>query len=441
MSVGVIDPASSEIVADIPRRVRVVADRRRRGLRLGARPEGEHADDDRSEDDGGRPADPRDPGRRDPDRARRRRGLGLGRREPGTQARRAPDRPRARRAPATRSRSTRARAARCRSCARPSSSTIGERRGVGARTRPRRGDADRPETGRRSDSPKATAPRRRSPSATGAIWLGGINGVIKLDPATGSELGNAFVSDVIDSTATSIAIGRRCHVVHGELPRASLAASRRRATRSTTRSRSATARARSRSTPTGTVWVAASDDGSVWRLDPRQGSPEPIDARRRRRARFSPRSTSCGRVPARRCATAEPFTSSLGRRSIAREGGCGEAKGRGFPCSARGGSGVGGRSRASPRPRSRARRRRAARSGSGRSSTSIPSTRRSATTRASWTDRGRDVRAAVQVPGRRRARPARASSRRSFGRSRSPETGAPTPSSCRETFRFHTGAR
>ena len=54
MSVGVIDPASRKIVADIPRRVRVVADRRRRGLRLGARPEGAHADDDRSEDDGGR---------------------------------------------------------------------------------------------------------------------------------------------------------------------------------------------------------------------------------------------------------------------------------------------------------------------------------------------------------------------------------------------------
>ena len=51
----------------------------------------------------------------------------------------------------------------------------------------------------------------------GAIWLGGINGVVKLDPATGSELGNMFVSDVIDSTATSIAIGARCHVVHGEL--------------------------------------------------------------------------------------------------------------------------------------------------------------------------------------------------------------------------------
>ena len=57
----------------------------------------------------------------------------------------------------------------------------------------------------------------------GAIWLGGINGVVKLDPATGSELGNVFVSDVIDSTATSIAIDADADVVHGELPRASLA--------------------------------------------------------------------------------------------------------------------------------------------------------------------------------------------------------------------------
>ena len=109
----------------------------------------------------------------------------------------------------------------------------------------------------------------------GAIWLGGINGVVKLDPATGSELGNVFVSDVIDSTATSIAIGAdatwftansrarlwlippKGNAVDDSFPvgdgPSSVAVD-----------------------PAGTVWVASSDDGSVWRLDPRQGSPEPI---------------------------------------------------------------------------------------------------------------------------------------------------------------------
>jgi streptogramin lyase len=41
-----------------------------------------------------------------------------------------------------------------------------------------------------------------------AIWLGGRSGVIKVDPATGSQLNSEFVSDVVDSTATSIAIGK-----------------------------------------------------------------------------------------------------------------------------------------------------------------------------------------------------------------------------------------
>ena len=41
----------------------------------------------------------------------------------------------------------------------------------------------------------------------GAVWLGGINGVSKLDPATGTELGSTFVAEVLDSQTTAIAVG------------------------------------------------------------------------------------------------------------------------------------------------------------------------------------------------------------------------------------------
>ena len=108
-----------------------------------------------------------------------------------------------------------------------------------------------------------------------AIWLGGINGVNKLDPATGSELASTSVTGVTDSTAASIAVG--------------------------TDSTWFTANARSRlfrvppegntiddsyrvgSGPNavtvdedGIVWVV-SGDGTVSRLDPRQDSVETIE--------------------------------------------------------------------------------------------------------------------------------------------------------------------
>jgi streptogramin lyase len=108
-----------------------------------------------------------------------------------------------------------------------------------------------------------------------AIWLGGINGVNKLDPATGSELASTPVTGVTDSTAASVAIGSD--------------------------STWFTANARSRlfrippegdtiddsypvgSSPNavtvdedGIVWVV-SGDGTVSRLDPRQDSVETIE--------------------------------------------------------------------------------------------------------------------------------------------------------------------
>ena len=109
----------------------------------------------------------------------------------------------------------------------------------------------------------------------GAIWLGGINGVVKLDPATGSELGNVFVSGVIDSTATSIAIGADATWFTANsrarlwlIPPKGNAVDDSFAVGDGPSSVAVD--------PAGTVWVASSDDGSVWRLDPEQGSPEPI---------------------------------------------------------------------------------------------------------------------------------------------------------------------
>ena len=109
-----------------------------------------------------------------------------------------------------------------------------------------------------------------------AIWLGGISGVHKLDPATGNELDSTIVQGVTDSTAASIAIG--------------------------TDSTWFTANARSRlfrippegntiddSYPVGSgpnavtvdgdgiVWVVSGGDGTVSRLDPRQDSAETIE--------------------------------------------------------------------------------------------------------------------------------------------------------------------
>ena len=42
---------------------------------------------------------------------------------------------------------------------------------------------------------------------TARSWLGGINGVSKLDPETGSELGHTFVDGVLDSQTTAIDVG------------------------------------------------------------------------------------------------------------------------------------------------------------------------------------------------------------------------------------------
>jgi len=109
-----------------------------------------------------------------------------------------------------------------------------------------------------------------------AIWLGGINGVNKLDPKTGTELNHTPVNGVVDSSAASIATGKnatwfvansRARLFQippagdtvddsypvGEAPGAVDVAA------------------------DGVVWTASGGDGTVTRLDPRDGSYEAIE--------------------------------------------------------------------------------------------------------------------------------------------------------------------
>ncbi len=109
-----------------------------------------------------------------------------------------------------------------------------------------------------------------------AVWLGGIAGVTKLDPITGTELESTFVTGVIDSQATSVAIGRGATWFVGS----SSARLWRIARAGNTVDDSfpvgdgpgAIAVDRDR-----VVWVACSGDGSVSRLDPTQDAPDTID--------------------------------------------------------------------------------------------------------------------------------------------------------------------
>ena len=109
----------------------------------------------------------------------------------------------------------------------------------------------------------------------GAVWLGGINGVSKLDPATGTELGSTFVAQVLDSQTTAIAVRgadvwftgssspRLWHIDSGgETVLDSFAVGA---------GPSAVAVGEE-----GIAWVASSVDESVWRVDPKAESGERI---------------------------------------------------------------------------------------------------------------------------------------------------------------------
>jgi streptogramin lyase len=111
----------------------------------------------------------------------------------------------------------------------------------------------------------------------GAVWLGGIAGVTKLDLRTGRELRTEFVAPVIESTNTSIAIGRDAVWFVGDsdarlwridpltvtsLDAVPLGAGR----------PSAVAVADDEA-----VWVAGGSAGSLWRVDPGASQPETIE--------------------------------------------------------------------------------------------------------------------------------------------------------------------
>ena len=110
----------------------------------------------------------------------------------------------------------------------------------------------------------------------GAIWLGGINGVNKIDPATGSELDSTFVTGVTDSTATSIAIGQDATWF--------TANARARLWRIPPEGNTVEDSVEVGAGPnavavdeSGTVWVVSGGDGSVARLAPGEDSPETIE--------------------------------------------------------------------------------------------------------------------------------------------------------------------
>jgi streptogramin lyase len=109
-----------------------------------------------------------------------------------------------------------------------------------------------------------------------AIWLGGINGVNKLDPTTGTELGSTPVSGVVDSSAASIAIGKEATwFVANSRPRLSQIPP----AGDTVDDSYPVGEAPGAVAvdADGVVWTASSGDGTVTRLDPRDGSSETIE--------------------------------------------------------------------------------------------------------------------------------------------------------------------
>jgi DNA-binding SARP family transcriptional activator/streptogramin lyase len=110
----------------------------------------------------------------------------------------------------------------------------------------------------------------------GAVWLGGIAGVTKLDLHDGRALGSVFVQPVLESTNTAIAVRPDAAWFVGD--------SSARVWRIDPRSVEILD-----SVPIGAsrpsavdvgddeaVWVAAGSATSIWRLDPRTDAPEPI---------------------------------------------------------------------------------------------------------------------------------------------------------------------
>jgi DNA-binding SARP family transcriptional activator/streptogramin lyase len=111
----------------------------------------------------------------------------------------------------------------------------------------------------------------------GAVWLGGIAGVTKLDLHDGRELGSVFVQPVLESTNTSIAVRPDAVWFVGD--------SSARVWHIDTRSVEILdsipiGASRPSAVAVGeddAVWVAGGSATSIWRLDPKTDAPEPIE--------------------------------------------------------------------------------------------------------------------------------------------------------------------
>jgi DNA-binding SARP family transcriptional activator/streptogramin lyase len=110
----------------------------------------------------------------------------------------------------------------------------------------------------------------------GAVWLGGITGVTKLD-LDGRELENEFVQPVLESTNTSIAIRRDAVWFVGDS-----SAHVWRIDPLSVETLDPVAVGASHPSAVdigddGAVWVADGTATSIWRLDPKTNAPEPIE--------------------------------------------------------------------------------------------------------------------------------------------------------------------
>ena len=133
-----------------------------------------------------------------------------------------------------------------------------------------------PQTGRPKRLAEGLGASSSIAAGGGAVWLGGINGVSKLDPATGAELGSTFVDGVLESETTAIAVGTDAVWFTGELEREALADPVGRETVLDSFPVGAGPSAVAVGAG-GTVWVANSADESVSRVESGDDSSQRIE--------------------------------------------------------------------------------------------------------------------------------------------------------------------
>lgn len=108
-----------------------------------------------------------------------------------------------------------------------------------------------------------------------ALWLGGRDGVKKLDPLNGRELGNTGVEPVVESATTSIAVGRDAVWFVGDSSKSLWSIDPEKVSildaDPVGASPSAVVVAGDEA-----VWVAGGSASSIWRLDPEADEPETV---------------------------------------------------------------------------------------------------------------------------------------------------------------------